>query len=98
MILRLWRLEYPKYCAADLGFKALHLRFGENLAIELFGVLNVGLVSLRTDPCVQIEKPICNLRIVLLNAPCIYKIFFTCIDAIVSCALPCEDFFVFCAL
>ena len=46
MILRLWRLEYPKYCAADLGFKALHLRFGENLAIELFGVLNVGLVSL----------------------------------------------------
>ena len=62
------------YCAVDLGFKALHLRCGENLAIELFGVLNVGLVSLHTDPCVQMEKPICNLRIVLLNAPCIYKI------------------------
>ena len=51
-----------------------------------------------TDPCVRIEMHICNLRIVLLNAPCIYKIFFTCIDAIVSCVLPCEDFFVFCAL
>ena len=62
MILRLWRLEYPKYCAADLGFKALHLRFGENLAIELFGVLNVGLVSLSTDPCVQIEEPNCKLK------------------------------------
>ena len=95
MILRLWRLENPKYCAADLGFKALHLRFGENLAIELFGVLNVGLVSLGTDPCVQIEKPICNLRIVLLNAPCIYKFFFTCIDVIVSSVLPCEVFLVF---
>ena len=62
MILRLWRLEYPKYCAADLGFKPLHLRFGENLAIELFGVLNVGLVSLSTDPCVQIEEPIYKLK------------------------------------
>ena len=51
MILRLWRLEYPKYCVADLGFKALRLRFGENLAIELIGVLNVGLVSLSIDPC-----------------------------------------------
>ena len=50
MILRLWRLEYPKYCAADLGFKALHLRFGENLATELFGVLNIGLVSLSYRP------------------------------------------------
>ena len=50
MILGLWRLEYPKYCAADLGFKALHLRFGENLATELFGVLNVGLVSLGYRP------------------------------------------------
>ena len=50
MILRLWRLEYPKYCAADLGFKALYLRFGENLAIELNGVLNVGLVSLGYIP------------------------------------------------
>ena len=98
MILRLWRLEYPKYCAADLGFKALHLRFWENLAIELFGVLNVGLVSLSTDPCVQMEKPICNLRIALLNAPCIYKIVFTYVDAIVSCVLPCEVFLVFCAL
>ena len=51
-----------------------------------------------TDSCVQIEKPICNLRIVLLNAQFIYKIFFTCIDAIISCALPCEAFLVFCAL
>ena len=62
MILILWRLEYPKYCAADLGFKALHLRFGENLATELFGVLNVGLVSLSTDPSVQIEESICKLK------------------------------------
>ena len=38
-----------------------------------------------TDPCVQIEKPICNPRTVFLNALCIYKIFFTSIDAIVSC-------------
>ena len=60
MILRLWRLEYPKYCAADLGFKALHLRFGENLAIELIGVLNVGLVSLSIDPCT--EEPICDIN------------------------------------
>ena len=51
-----------------------------------------------TDPCVQIEKPICNFRIVFLNAPCIYRIFFTYIDAIVSCVLPCEIFLVFCAL
>ena len=35
---------------ADVGFKALHLRFGENLATELFGVLNVGLVSLGYRP------------------------------------------------
>ena len=72
MILRLWRLEYPKYCAADLGFKALHLRFGENLAIELFGVLNVGLVSLSIDPCT--EEPICNIN----NSICVNNSFTHC--------------------
>ena len=87
MILRLWRLEYPKYCAADLGFKALHLRFGENLAIELFGVLNVGLVSLSTDPCVQIEEPICKLKACVLHSQSLQKIFTYFIGDIVSSAL-----------